>query len=209
MIPSSGRRGRTSSSKNVTAIEEGTTSVKVTDLQKTISEKEAEIASLQTSVRSLRRSKESDKKQYTESLAEKDAIIKELQNRLAHAEALLNHDGSNTGTSTSQTPITKNKVIPNSRRNTGKTKGGQTGHTKASLEAPDNPKSQILSDTHYRMMNAITAVQCSVRRYLRASRRRFSMEVDCRLLLYMQTTLFHENGTWRSRTFLPEKHACG
>ena len=140
----------------------------ITKLKDRILGYQEQIASLQTSVRNLRRSKECDKKQYTESLAEKDAIIRELQNRLAHAEAVLNHDGSNTGTPTSQTPINKNKVIPNSRRNTGKTKGGQTGHTKASLEAPDNPKSQILSDTHYRMMNAITAVQCSVRRYLRA-----------------------------------------
>lgn len=34
LIPSSGRRGRTSSSKNVTATEEGTTSAKITNLQK-------------------------------------------------------------------------------------------------------------------------------------------------------------------------------
>ncbi|MBO5071045.1 MAG: transposase [Roseburia sp.] len=109
----------------------------ITKLKDRIPGYQEQIVSLQTSVRNLRRSKECDKKQYVESLAEKDAIIKELQNRLAHAEALLNHDGSNTGTPTSQTPINKNKVIPNSRRNTGKTKGGQTGHTKASLEAPD------------------------------------------------------------------------
>ena len=25
----------------------------------------------------------------------------------------------------------------------------------------------------------------------------------------MRTTFFHENGTWLSRTVLPEKHACG
>ena len=80
-----------------------------------------------TLVKSLKRSKESAQKKYQESLAEKDAIIKELQNRLAHAEALLNHDGSNTGTPTSQTPLNKNKVIPNSRRNSGKPKGGQIG----------------------------------------------------------------------------------
>ena len=95
------------------------------------------ITSLQTTVKNLKHSKDSDKKQYMESLAEKDAIIKELQNRLAHAEALLNHDGSNTGMPTSQTPANKNKVIPNSRRNTGNPKGGQAGHKKSSLEAPD------------------------------------------------------------------------
>ena len=54
LIPSSGRRGRTSSSKNVTATEEDTASAKITDLQKTISEKEAEIASLQSEVKALK-----------------------------------------------------------------------------------------------------------------------------------------------------------
>lgn len=93
--------------------------------------------SLRESFKRLKQSKDSEKKQYTESLAEKEAIIKELQNRLAHAEALLNHDGSNTGTPTSQTPVNKNKVIPNSRRNTGKSKGGQIGHPKSSLEEPN------------------------------------------------------------------------
>lgn len=109
----------------------------ITKLKDRILGYQEQIASLQASVRNLRRSKERDKKQYAESLAGKDAVIRELQNRLAHAEALLNHDGSNTGTPTSQTPINKNKVIPNSRRNTGKPKGGQTGHAKASLEVPD------------------------------------------------------------------------
>ena len=96
-----------------------------------------QIASLRGTVKRLKQSKDSAQKQYAESLSEKNAIIKELQNRLAHAEALLDRDGSNTGTPTSQTPINKNKVIPNSRRSTGKPKGGQIGHPKASLEEPD------------------------------------------------------------------------
>lgn len=109
----------------------------ITKLKDRILGYQEQVASLQASIRKLRKSRESEKKQYTESLTEKDAMIKELQIRLAHAEALLNHDSSNTGTPTSQTPIKKNKVIPNSRRNTGKPKGGQAGHAKASLEAPD------------------------------------------------------------------------
>lgn len=96
-----------------------------------------QISSLRSSVKNLEKSKEADNKQFKETLDEKDAIIKELQNRLAHAQALLNHDGSNTGTPTSQTPIYKNKVIPNSRRSSGKPKGGQAGHEKSALEAPD------------------------------------------------------------------------
>ena len=57
-------------------------------------------------------------------MAEKDAIIKELTNQLAHATALLNHDGTNTGTPTSLTRIGKTKVVPNSRLGTGKKRGG-------------------------------------------------------------------------------------
>lgn len=96
-----------------------------------------QISSLRSSVMNLEKSKEADNKHFKETIDEKDAIIKELQNRLAHAEALLGHDGSNTGTPTSQTPINKNKVIPNSRRSSGKPKGGQIGHEKSTLKAPD------------------------------------------------------------------------
>ncbi len=74
---------------------------------------------------------------YEDKLHKKDGIIDELKNKLAHAEALLNHDGTNTGTPTSQTPQNKNKAIPNSRRSSGKPKGGQAGHGKASLGEPD------------------------------------------------------------------------
>lgn len=54
LIPSSGRRGRTASSKNVTTTEEDTASARITKLQKTISEKETEIASLQSEVKTLK-----------------------------------------------------------------------------------------------------------------------------------------------------------
>ncbi len=52
LIPSSGHRGRTSS--NAATTEEGTTSAKITDLQNSISKKEAEIASLQSEVKDLK-----------------------------------------------------------------------------------------------------------------------------------------------------------
>ena len=54
LIPSSGRRGRTSSSKIATTTEDGPTSARITKLQKTLSEKETEIASLQSEVKKLR-----------------------------------------------------------------------------------------------------------------------------------------------------------
>lgn len=98
-----------------------------------------EISALRATVRRLQNLQESRKKEYEESLAKKDAIISELQNKLSHAEALLNHDGTNTGTPTSQTPINKDKVIPNSRRKSGKPKGGQIGHKKSSLRMSAEP----------------------------------------------------------------------
>ena len=66
---------------------------------------------------------------------EADAKIKALSDEVARLTALLNRDGTNTGTPTSKTPLTKKKVIPNSREKTGKPKGGQPGHPKHSMEA--------------------------------------------------------------------------
>ena len=75
--------------------------------------------------------------EYEETLGEKDSIISELKNKLAHAEALLLRDSTNTGTPTSQTPPDKEKRIPNARVKTDNQKGGQTGHEKHSLKKPD------------------------------------------------------------------------
>ena len=94
--------------------------------------------SLQTSLKASEKSKQKQKDDYEAKIAEKDAIIKELTNRLAHMAAVADHDGTNTGTPTSQTPINKKKVIPNSRRNSGKTKGGQPGHKKHILASFDD-----------------------------------------------------------------------
>lgn len=96
------------------------------------------ISSLRHSLKAAQKSKDKQQADYEEALAQKDAVIKELENRLAHELALKNHDGTNTGTPTSQTPIGKKKVIPNSRRNTGKKKGGQPGHEKHILTPPED-----------------------------------------------------------------------
>lgn len=48
--------------------------------------------------------------------------------------AKLNIDGTNSGIPTSQTPINKKKVIPNSRKNTGGKIGGKYNHQKNKLE---------------------------------------------------------------------------
>lgn len=59
---------------------------------------------------------------------------KQLEYEVARLKALLNMDGSNHGIPTSQTPINKEKVIPNTREKTNKPKGGQIGHKKHKLE---------------------------------------------------------------------------
>lgn len=54
LIPSSGRRGRRPSSQNVTNTEDGFVSTKITNLQRTVADKEKEIVSLQSEVKNLK-----------------------------------------------------------------------------------------------------------------------------------------------------------
>jgi len=84
-----------------------------------------ELKSLKNSNKRLEESNASKKVDYESAIAEKDAIIKELKNKIAHMAAIADHDGTNTGTPTSATPINKKKAIPNSRRGSNKKKGGQ------------------------------------------------------------------------------------
>ena len=60
--------------------------------------------------------------------------IDEKNKEIARLKSLLNNDGTNSGISTSKTPINKNKVIPNGRKKSGKKIGGQKGHKKHKLE---------------------------------------------------------------------------
>ena len=69
-----------------------------------------------------------------EEIINKDEIIKKQEYEIARLKALLNMDGTNHGIPTSQTPIHKEKVIPNTREKTNKQKGGQVGHPKHKLE---------------------------------------------------------------------------
>lgn len=123
-----------SSSKNV-SLER--MSAEIIELKDRIQDYQERCHDLNNALRRSEKSKEKMKLDYQEQLAEKDAIIKELENRLAHELVLKGHDGTNTGIPTSQTPIGKKKVIPNSRRSSGKAKGGQPGHKKSALAAPN------------------------------------------------------------------------
>lgn len=60
-----------------------------------------------------------------------------LEKQVSHLKSILNNDSSNSGIPTSQTPINKNKRIPNSREKSNRPKGGQKGHVKHSLELFD------------------------------------------------------------------------
>jgi DNA-directed RNA polymerase subunit RPC12/RpoP len=67
-------------------------------------------------------------------LAEKATEIEALKKEIIRLNALMNTDGTNSGTPTSKTPISKKKIIPNSRKKSDKKIGGQPGHKKKNLE---------------------------------------------------------------------------
>lgn len=67
-------------------------------------------------------------------IKEKDSIIEKQANEISRLKALLNMDGTNSNIPTSQTPINKKKVIPNTRTKSGKSIWGQKGHKKYKLE---------------------------------------------------------------------------
>jgi hypothetical protein len=97
-------------------------------------------------------------KELKEESEKKDAIIEELKGRLAHAEALLNRDGTNSGTPTSQTPRNKTKRVPNSRPETERSKGGQDGHEKHDLEAP--AEGEVTDTVFHALDDAAECVIC-------------------------------------------------
>lgn len=70
----------------------------------------------------------------TTAAEEATAKIEALSNEVAKLTAIIDRDGTTAGIPTSKTPINKNKVIPNSREKTEKSKGGQPGHKKHTLE---------------------------------------------------------------------------
>ena len=71
---------------------------------------------------------------YLPLLNEKDKQLEEKDKEIARLKALLNIDGTNAGIPTSQTPINKKKIIPNTRTKSDKKIGGQLGHKKHKLE---------------------------------------------------------------------------
>ena len=118
------------------------------DLYALYDEKQAEIIKLQETNRKLEDQLWEIERKYEDTIARlkqdheekeyaKDCVIRELKNKIAHYEALLRHDGTNTSLPTSKTPIEKKKRIPNTREKSDRPKGGQPGHEKHELEKPD------------------------------------------------------------------------
>ena len=74
------------------------------------------------------------KAKYQPILDEKDEEISKLKSEIARLKGVLNTDGTNSGLSTSNTPLNKKKVVPNTRVKSDKHIGGQVGHKKHKLE---------------------------------------------------------------------------
>ena len=75
-------------------------------------------------------------------IEERDEEINELRKKyndrgfqIERLKALLNTDSTNSGISTAKTPLNKDKIRPNSRKNTGNPRGGVKGHKKAHLKS--------------------------------------------------------------------------
>ena len=99
---------------------------------------EREKNELEIKVATLEAQLEEMKEQYEKAISEKDETylkeISSLKKEIEKQNVILNRNGTNSSIPTSQTPINQKKVIPNSRKKTDKTKGGQIGHKKNKLE---------------------------------------------------------------------------
>lgn len=71
---------------------------------------------------------------YKKIIESKNAELAEKDKEIARLKAILNMDGNSAGIPTSQTPIGKKKIIPNTRIKSAKKIGGQDGHKKHKLE---------------------------------------------------------------------------
>ena len=80
-------------------------------------------------------------------LEEKNREIEVLKKEVLRLNGILNLDGTNSGIPTSQTPLRKTKVVPNSRKKSEKKIGGQPGHPKHQL-APFEEKEVTQIEEH-------------------------------------------------------------
>lgn len=130
--------------------------------QKELQKKEEQIRKLQDQLWEERIKHDQEilsvKQSYEDRIYEQDRIIEKLKNELIHAHALLERDSTNTNLPTGQTPPGKGKHIPNSRRGSGKEKGGQPGHEKHILEKP--PKEEITEEVDHTVSDEEVCPSC-------------------------------------------------
>lgn len=79
--------------------------------------------------------------------AEAETINEALKEEICRLRAQIDHDGTTNGIPTSQTPVNKKKVIPNTREKSGRTRGGQTGHKKHLMKGTE--KLEVTKTTDY------------------------------------------------------------
>ena len=79
-----------------------------------------------------------EKQELEAELCDRDVKIRALEDELSRLKAVIDHDGTTSGISTSKTATGKKKVIPNTRIKTGRKRGGQAGHEKKSMEPFEN-----------------------------------------------------------------------
>lgn len=118
-------------------------------------------------------------KEKDEKLKEKEAIIHELEAKVEHMSALLNRDGTNTGTPTSQTSLHQKKRIPNSRKNTGKSKGGQKGHKQHVLSGPS--EEEVNETAEYTLDDTASCTSCGANSLLFTGKYEDHYEYDVKI----------------------------
>lgn len=77
---------------------------------------------------------EEERDKLKEEKADQGKQIEALKEEICKLKEQIDHDGTTNGIPTSQTPVGKKKVIPNTRKKTGGNKGGQPGRKKRSME---------------------------------------------------------------------------
>lgn len=129
---------------------------------------------------------------YEAKLAEKQVVIEDLENQLNHAQALLGRDGTNTSLPTALTPPGKEKVNPrnNSRKKTGRKKGGQKGHKKHTLQPPAE---ELIDSTQEHMVDPDkeTCPTCGGNNFIFTGEKETSYEVDIKITVHRTKHVYY------------------
>ncbi len=150
------------------------------------------------SQRTIEKLQRTNEKLQTE-IEEKDVLVEELikqnedlKKQVEHYEAISNHDGTNTGIPTLQTPINKEKVIPNSRTRSGKTRGGQKGHERHIMKPPSDDEVDEITVNEYVPKEEECCPMCGGHSYTHTGETREGNEYDMKISIIKNTTVFKQ-----------------